>query len=315
VKDIFEGGDLAVVDKNKNREDRETMDNKDAASAENPQTLADRMAQAHIVGGLKTRFSQNLQIVGEEDQDVSARGFYVGGLDDEVPKDLQGVTFPSQYSDMDFKNVQVFIDPLDGTKEYTSSDAKVAHDSSTILIGICLNGEPVAGVITRGFTGETLYGIVGVGWFCEHMTAEKKAAMIAVRESRDVARRIVCTTRSHSDPVLEEYVANVNATSVIRSGGCGAKVFLMLEGKADAYVFPKYGTKKWDTAAPQAILTAYGGLLTQPNGSPIGYSSLLDRSDGAAQSEEVHNRTGLIATFCGGRDEAGRAYHTSFCQN
>jgi 3'-phosphoadenosine 5'-phosphosulfate (PAPS) 3'-phosphatase len=45
----------------------------------------------------------------------------------------------------------------------------------------------------------------------------------------------------------------------------------MLEGKVDAYCFPKSGTKTWDTCAPEAILQAYGGELTQPNGQRISY--------------------------------------------
>ena len=35
-----------------------------------------------------------------------------------------------------------------------------------------------------------------------------------------------------------------------------------MEGEADAYIFPSSGTKKWDTCAPEAILVAAGGELT-----------------------------------------------------
>ena len=42
---------------------------------------------------------------------------------------------------------------------------------------------------------------------------------------------------------------------------------MILEGTADAYVFPSNGTKKWDTCAPEAILLAIGGKLTKPDGT------------------------------------------------
>lgn len=35
-----------------------------------------------------------------------------------------------------------------------------------------------------------------------------------------------------------------------------------MEGKAHAYVFASKGCKKWDTCAPEAVLTAIGGKLT-----------------------------------------------------
>jgi 3'(2'), 5'-bisphosphate nucleotidase len=308
-KEIFESGDLQVVDKSDPAEFSSVLPKEQEAKADNPQTLADRTAQQHIVTGLKTRFSSRLRIIGEEDRDVVTRVFQCVPPDDGIPEELKGATMPQQYVGMSFENVQVLIDPLDGTKEYTSGNNAAAREAGTVLIGICLAGRPVAGVITRVFTGESLFGIVDVGWYCTNMTAEKKANLVTIRESRDKAhkdRRVVCTTKSHGDEKLEKYVADCAATSVVRSGGCGGKVFLMFEGKADAYVFPKAGTKKWDTAGPEAILIAYGGLMTQPNGELLEYSNRAE-----VGTEEMQNQSGLIATWCGGRD---RNYHNSFCK-
>lgn len=47
---------------------------------------------------------------------------------------------------------------------------------------------------------------------------------------------------------------------VDRVGGAGYKVLKCLEGAA-AYVFASPGCKKWDTAAPEAVLVASGELL------------------------------------------------------
>jgi 3'(2'), 5'-bisphosphate nucleotidase len=47
----------------------------------------------------------------------------------------------------------------------------------------------------------------------------------------------------------------------------------LLEGKATAYVFASKGCKKWDTCAPEAILRAAGGNLTDILGRPYKYGS------------------------------------------
>ena len=64
----------------------------------------------------------------------------------------------------------VWIDPLDGTREYTQG-ADVSKEC-TVLIGISWNGKPIAGVINQPFypylnynsdLGRHLWGIVGLG--------------------------------------------------------------------------------------------------------------------------------------------------------
>ena len=55
----------------------------------------------------------------------------------------------------------------------------------------------------------------------------------------------------------------VKPTEVLKVGGSGHKVLLLIEGKAHAYVFPSPGCKKWDTCAPEAILHALGGKVSK----------------------------------------------------
>lgn len=47
---------------------------------------------------------------------------------------------------------------------------------------------------------------------------------------------------------------------------------LLIEGKAHAYVFPSPGCKRWDTCAPEAVLHAMGGKLTDIKGRLYDYS-------------------------------------------
>jgi len=70
-------------------------------------------------------------------------------------------------------------------------------------------------------------------------------------------------------------------------GGCGYKALLVINGTADVYVFATAGTKKWDTCAPEAIIKAAGGTLTDMKGVPINYSPVGD----------VNNLNGIVASL------------------
>lgn len=60
----------------------------------------------------------------------------------------------------------------------------------------------------------------------------------------------------------------------------------LLEGKAHAYVYASPGMKKWDTCAPEAVLEAHGGVLTDILGNHYSYGQNV-----------LHlNKLGVIAT-------------------
>jgi 3'(2'), 5'-bisphosphate nucleotidase len=136
----------------------------------------------------------------------------------------------------------------------------------TVLVGIACNGSPIGGVIHQPFlvegdvTGRTLWGIPGVGF----------GGFTAKLPPKD--KRIITTTTSHSNPRVEAVVNSMKADEVLRVGGAGHKAILLMEGRAHAYVFASRGCKKWDTCAPEAVLTAIGGKLTDMNGEHYVYS-------------------------------------------
>lgn len=67
---------------------------------------------------------------------------------------------------------------------------------------------------------------------------------------------------------------------------CVVQAMLLLEGQAHAYVFASPGTKRWDICAPEAILNAVGGKLTDMHGREYSYDK-----------DTPHNNTGgVLAT-------------------
>ena len=66
------------------------------------------------------------------------------------------------------------------------------------------------------------------------------------------------------------------------------QVLLLIEGKAHAYVFASKGCKKWDTCAPESVLEAVGGRLTDMHGIKMSYGADVQRK----------NTGGVLATVC-----------------
>lgn len=174
---------------------------------------------------------------------------------------------PDQFTSLKEEELVVWVDPLDGTKEYTEG----LLDHVTVLIGIAYKGTAIAGVINQPFfnyqmgagavLGRTLWGVLGLGAFG-----------FQLQEVPD-GKRIITTTRSHSNKLVTSAVQAMDPHDVIKVGGAGNKIIQLVEGKASAYVFASLGCKKWDTCAPEAILHAVGGKLTDMHGNAYRYDA------------------------------------------
>lgn len=83
------------------------------------------------------------------------------------------------------------------------------------------------------------------------------------------------------------YKKNINGNILF------CQVLQLLEGKASIYVFASPGCKKWDTCAPEAVLTAAGGKLTDIMGNFYKYGASESRPNKtgvlAAVNDELHN--------------------------
>ncbi|KRX50685.1 3'(2'),5'-bisphosphate nucleotidase 1, partial [Trichinella murrelli] len=261
------------------------------------QTKADRFSEISIVSSLRKKFETNLKIIAEEgltvDSDVPASFIESGvcndvlALEDELDAQLKKATINEAiillylffaYPENQFT---VWIDPLDGTYEF--AHGLLSH--ATIMIGISLSAKPVAGVIHQPFVSDvdTLDDVGRTVWAVK--SVDRIFGDIQVKPPPN-DKRIVVTTRSHGNPNLENILEILQPTEVIRVGGAGHKVLMLIEGEAHAYVFPGSGTKKWDTCAAECILSAAGGRMTDLCGNEIDYSNDVN----------VNNLQGILAT-------------------
>lgn len=172
---------------------------------------------------------------------------------------------------------------MDGTKEYTEG----LLDHVTVLIGIAYGGKAIAGVINQPYynyeaganavLGRTIWGVLGMGAFGFQLT------------EAPAGKHIVVTTRSHSSALVNECITALNPDTVIRVGGAGNKIIQLIEGKASAYVFASPGCKKWDTCAPEAILHAVGGKITDIRGNPFQYNKEVKHMNSAGVLATLRN--------------------------
>ncbi|XP_076666334.1 3'(2'),5'-bisphosphate nucleotidase 1 isoform X2 [Andrena cerasifolii] len=228
-----------------------------------------------IIASLSRQFP-NITIIGEEgstDCDVPI-DWVVTEADEEVLK----LKLPAHLEDIDLKDVCVWVDPLDGTSEY--AQGLVEH--VTVLVGVAIGQKAVGGVIHQPYyksvesdiLGRTLWGINGVGYGGFTPIAPPKG------------KRIIAATRSHSNANIQAAINALHPDEVLRVGGAGYKVILLMEGKAHAYVFASKGSKRWDTCAPEAILHAVGGILTDSLGEQYSYDA----------GTSYQNLKGILAT-------------------
>ncbi|XP_047429223.1 3'(2'),5'-bisphosphate nucleotidase 1 [Mugil cephalus] len=265
ARKVLHSGELGIVEK---------------TGANDLQTLADRLAQQSICASLYRKFPK-LTIIGEED--LPAEEVQEDLIETGQSEEILQKSCPAEYSELKEEELVVWVDPLDGTKEFTEG----LLDNVTVLIGIAHRGRAIAGVINQPFynyqlgagatLGRTMWGMPGLGAFG-----------FQLKEVPD-GRRIVATTRSHSNKLVTDCVNAMEPHEVIRVGGAGNKIIQLVEGKASAYVFASPGCKKWDTCAPEAVLVAVGGRLTDMHGNAYRYDADVKHMNSAGVLATLRN--------------------------
>jgi 3'(2'), 5'-bisphosphate nucleotidase len=160
------------------------------------------------------------------------------------------------------------VDPLDGTKEFTSRNGEF-----TVNIALVENGRPLMGVVYAPAINQIYYGEAGVGAGFAALELSQSLSQIdwhpiKVRNAPDDGLTVVAS-RSHMDKATEDYLKTCTVNT-LTSAGSSLKFCLIAKGEADLY--PRFGrTMEWDTGAGQAVLEAAGGKVCTVDGAPLIY--------------------------------------------
>lgn len=220
-----------------------------------PVSVADRRASELIVAGLAAAFPGDLVI------------------SEELPPAPGAFGAPRLW----------LVDPIDGTKDFIRGG-----DGFSVMIGLCVDARPVAGVVYQPVGARLFAAAPDAGAWLDAPGLPPRR--LAVSEVGDVAAIRLVASKSHRSPVIDEVKSALGISNELNIGSVGLKLALIALGERDLYVNPWPKCKAWDTCAPEAILTAAGGVLTDTRGEPVRYDELeLGRLRGlVASNGHVH---------------------------
>ena len=251
------------------------VDFKDEMDPKSALTEADGAAQAAILSALRREWGSNLRIVGEEEEE-----------DDDDDSTPISTTLEATIADLrrdmcmdiltadtlPISDITIFVDPLDGTREFVESRLS----NCQTLVGIAVNGQPVAGAIGVPFPDGTLtkdatvvyghvgagHGVVGTPHIPSNTEYEERRLPRPYVASGDSTAPVMVTGRK-----LALGQAGGGGSSVLY-GGAGNKILATAFGHVDCTVQHRYGGP-WDTCASAAVLRSMGGRITNLIGEDI----------------------------------------------
>ena len=182
------------------------------------------------------------------------------------------------------------VDPLDGTREFSSGGADF-----TVNIALIEEGRSLLGVVHVPATGETFVGArdAGLAYVSGAQGGERPLKGLAHTEGQALK---VVASKSHRTPELEAYLDGLaDRFGQIEAVAYGSSLKLCALADGRAHLYPRLGpTSQWDTAAGQAVLEAAGGAVWAPDGSSFSYppresflnTDFLACADGSRRASE-----------------------------
>lgn len=216
---------------------------------EDPVTEADRAANALICARLAQEFP-DVPVVAEES-----------------PREAWG--------DYQRASRVFFVDPVDGTKEFVARTGNFV-----VMIGLVEGDRPCHGVLNAPALQTVWGGTVGYGAFVQRKGGPR--TRLGLLPERPLSGSRVLCSRSHRGRLTDEILARMNVGEVKALGSAGLKGAAVADGGADIYLAPEFAGSRWDTCAPEAILRAVGGILTDVRGQNLDYRSERVENDGGA---------------------------------
>ncbi|MDX2087385.1 MAG: 3'(2'),5'-bisphosphate nucleotidase CysQ [Kofleriaceae bacterium] len=232
-----------------------------------PVTAADRDATDLIVDGLVRTFPDDVVI------------------SEELPATVEQLSAPRVW----------LVDPIDGTKDFIRG-----RDGFAVMIGLLIGGRPALGVVFQPTIERTYFATPDGGPQLVERGALERLATSAVAAAGDA--RLVASASHRSDDI-DRVKAELGIANELNVGSVGVKLCMIAHGVRDLYVNPTAKTKAWDTCAPEAILAAAGGRLSDLFGGPIDYTRELAHKRGlVASNGAIHDEVvGKLASLFSSR--------------
>ena len=157
------------------------------------------------------------------------------------------------------------VDPIDGTKDFIAK-----NDEFTINIALVHRQQVVMGLVHIPAKQQTYFAIKGEGAYFRYQGQDTR---IHVNQKKD--ELTVLTSRFHLQPNEEELIKkyqSLGKISKIETYGSALKACRIAHGLAEISYRLSPGTKEWDTASSDLIVTEAGGFFLKPNQEKYWYN-------------------------------------------
>ena len=159
------------------------------------------------------------------------------------------------------------LDPLDGTKDFIQGTGNYA-----MHLALNYRNKPYLGIVLIPEKDEL--------WIAdgEKVWGEKRDGSIIkphLSKSKSLQDMTLVTSKNHNNETLKKLIQKINFNEVIVMGSIGCKVTSIVKGESDLYIClslpEKSSPKDWDFAAPETILKASGGAITNLDNKDLSY--------------------------------------------
>tara|TARA_Y100000746_G_scaffold213937_1_gene206880 strand:- start:169 stop:1071 length:903 start_codon:yes stop_codon:yes gene_type:complete len=159
------------------------------------------------------------------------------------------------------------LDPLDGTKDFIQGTGNFA-----MHLALNHKNKPYLGVVLVPHKNEL--------WISngEKVWGEKRDGSLIKpnpSKSKSLHDMTLVTSKNHNNQTLKKLIQKINFNEVKIMGSIGCKIATIVRGESDLYIclsLPgESSPKDWDFSAPETILKAAGGAITNLDNEDLSY--------------------------------------------
>tara|TARA_B100001057_G_scaffold361207_1_gene363590 strand:+ start:67 stop:975 length:909 start_codon:yes stop_codon:yes gene_type:complete len=159
------------------------------------------------------------------------------------------------------------LDPLDGTKDFIQGTSNYA-----MHLALNYKNKPYIGIVLIPEKNE-LWISNGKNIWCEN----RDGSIIKpdLHKNKSLKEMVLVTSKNHNNETLKRLIQIIKFNKVVIMGSIGCKIASIVRGDSDLYIClslpEKSSPKDWDFAAPEAILKAAGGAITNLDNQELSY--------------------------------------------
>jgi len=198
----------------------------------------------------------------------------------------ENVKIDSEICDTDADWMWV-LDPLDGTKDFIQGTSNYA-----MHLALNYKQKPHIGIVLIPEKNELWISNGEKSW-CEKRDGSRIKPNLS--KSYNLQDMILVTSKNHNNETLKKLIQEIDFYEIIVMGSIGCKIASILRGESDLYIclsLPgKSSPKDWDLSAPEAILRAAGGVITNLDNEELSYGKSNFEQGGiiiASSEKQMH---------------------------